>query len=185
MLFSFFRRNILLWMSAHVTADHTGLYHQLRKCRHEISSSHHISKNTICHRPYLNIFNYLVLKFFSIKCLKTYFKQFFRFLQKSQPNLGYIHTDSHRISFHDIHWDSIFHHKGNTRRNFQPLACNTCLLDSGIFHYKSVLLDCLHLRHIFQIDPSNFLTHQTDHHILLKKNRGIDDSFYLAIWLSR
>ena len=27
MLFSFFRRNILLWMSAHVTADHTGLYH--------------------------------------------------------------------------------------------------------------------------------------------------------------
>ena len=26
-LFSFFRRNILLWMSAHVTADHTGLYH--------------------------------------------------------------------------------------------------------------------------------------------------------------
>ena len=69
MLFSFFRRNILLWMSAHVTADHTGLYHQLRKSKHEISSNHHISRNRICHHPYF-------LQFFSIKCLKCFLNNF-------------------------------------------------------------------------------------------------------------
>ena len=38
-------------MSEHVTTDHAGLYICLRKSKHEISSSNHVSRNIICQHP--------------------------------------------------------------------------------------------------------------------------------------